>query len=95
MIRRLQSSVIDAHPDLVIWQVGTNAVLRNLDPTETANLVEDGVTRIQAAGADLVAGRSAIFAARHRASREREPDDKVARPRSPNSAMSGFSRASR
>jgi len=54
MIRRLQSSVIDAHPDLVIWQVGTNAVLRNLDPTETANLVEDGVTRIQAAGADLV-----------------------------------------
>jgi lysophospholipase L1-like esterase len=54
MIKRLQTSVIDAHPDLVIWQVGTNAVLRNLDPTETANLVEDGVTRIQAAGADLV-----------------------------------------
>jgi lysophospholipase L1-like esterase len=54
MIKRLQSSVIDAHPDLVIWQVGTNAVLRNLDPAETANLVEDGVTRIQAAGADLV-----------------------------------------
>jgi lysophospholipase L1-like esterase len=46
--------VIDAHPDLVIWQVGTNAVLLNLDPAETANLVEDGVTRIQAAGADLV-----------------------------------------
>jgi lysophospholipase L1-like esterase len=54
MIKRLQTSVIDAHPDLVIWQVGTNAVLRNLDPTETANLVEDGVSRIQAAGADLV-----------------------------------------
>src|SRR5712664_251082 len=54
MIKRLQTSVIDAHPDLVIWQVGTNAVLRNLDPTETANLVEDGIARIQAAGADLV-----------------------------------------
>jgi lysophospholipase L1-like esterase len=54
MMKRLQSSVIDAHPDLVIWQVGTNAVLRNLDPGDTANLVEDGVTRIQAAGADLV-----------------------------------------
>jgi len=54
MIKRLQTSVIDAHPDLVIWQVGTNAVLRNLDPTETVNLVEDGVARIQAAGADLV-----------------------------------------
>jgi lysophospholipase L1-like esterase len=54
MMARLQSSVIDMHPDLVIWQVGTNAVLRNLDPTETANLVEDGIARIQAAGADLV-----------------------------------------
>jgi lysophospholipase L1-like esterase len=54
MMRRLQSSVIDVHPDLVIWQVGTNAVLRNLDPTETANLVEEGIARIQAAGADLV-----------------------------------------
>ncbi len=54
MMKRLQSSVIDAHPDLVIWQVGTNAVLRNLDPGETANMVEDGVARIQAAGADLV-----------------------------------------
>jgi lysophospholipase L1-like esterase len=54
MMKRLQAEVIDAKPDLVIWQVGTNAVLRNLDPTETAKLVEDGVARIQAAGADLV-----------------------------------------
>ena len=54
MMKRLQAEVIDAKPDLVIWQVGTNAVLRNLDPTETAKLVEEGVARIQAAGADLV-----------------------------------------
>jgi lysophospholipase L1-like esterase len=54
MMKRLQSSVIDLHPDLVIWQVGTNAVLRNLDPDETANMVEDGVARIQAAGSDVV-----------------------------------------
>jgi lysophospholipase L1-like esterase len=54
MMRRLQTSVIDMHPDLVIWQVGTNAVLRNLDPAETAKMVEDGVAAIQAAGADLV-----------------------------------------
>jgi lysophospholipase L1-like esterase len=54
MMKRLQTSVIDMHPDLVIWQVGTNAVLRNLDPAETIKLVEDGVARIQAAGADLV-----------------------------------------
>ena len=54
MIKRLQGEVIDAHPDLVIWQVGTNAVLRDLDPVETAKVVNDGVARIQAAGADLV-----------------------------------------
>ena len=54
MMKRLQESVLDMKPDLVIWQVGTNAVLRNLDPTETARLVEQGVARIQAAGADLV-----------------------------------------
>ena len=53
MMRRLQS-VIDLHPDLVIWQVGTNAVLRNLDPDETARMVEDGVTLIQAASSDVV-----------------------------------------
>jgi lysophospholipase L1-like esterase len=54
MMKRLQDEVIDRKPDLVIWQVGTNAVLRNLDPAETAKMVEDGVARIQAAGADLV-----------------------------------------
>jgi lysophospholipase L1-like esterase len=54
MMKRLQTEVIDMNPDLVIWQVGTNAVLRNLDPAETAKLVEEGIGRIQAAGADLV-----------------------------------------
>jgi lysophospholipase L1-like esterase len=54
MMQRLQAEVLDMKPDLVIWQVGTNAVLRNLDPAETAKMVEDGVARIQAAGADIV-----------------------------------------
>ena len=54
MMKRLQAAVIDQHPDLVIWQVGTNAVLRDLDPDVTANQVEEGVARIQAAGSDVV-----------------------------------------
>ncbi|WLA65096.1 SGNH/GDSL hydrolase family protein [Bradyrhizobium diazoefficiens] len=55
MMKRLQKEVIDVHPDMVIWQVGTNAVLRNLDPGDTAKMVEDGIARIQAAGgADIV-----------------------------------------
>jgi lysophospholipase L1-like esterase len=54
MMKRLQTEVIDVNPDMVIWQVGTNAVLRNLDPADTAKLVEEGIGRVQAAGADLV-----------------------------------------
>lgn len=54
MMARLQNEIINAKPDLVIWQVGTNAVLRNLDPTETGKMIEDGVGRIQAAGSDVV-----------------------------------------
>ena len=54
MMKRLQSAVLDRKPDLVIWQVGTNAVLRGLDPGETAKLVQDGVARIQGAGSDIV-----------------------------------------
>lgn len=54
MMKRLQT-VLEVHPDLVIWQVGTNALLHNLDPGDTAKLVEDGISRIQAAGnADVV-----------------------------------------
>src|SRR3984957_3958103 len=54
MMKRLQTEVIDAKPDLVIWQVGTNAILRNLDPDGVAQMVQDGVARIQAMGADIV-----------------------------------------
>jgi lysophospholipase L1-like esterase len=55
MMKRLQKEVIDVHPDMVIWQVGTNAVLRNLDPADTAKTVEEGISRIQAADeADIV-----------------------------------------
>jgi lysophospholipase L1-like esterase len=54
MMKRLQTEVIDMKPDLVIWQVGTNAVIRDLDPDAMGQIVQDGVGRIQAAGADVV-----------------------------------------
>src|SRR6201999_207981 len=55
MMKRLQTAVIDAKPDLVIWQVGTNAVLRNLDPADTAKLVSEGIAQMQEqADADIV-----------------------------------------
>ena len=54
MMRRLQTEVIDIKPDLVIWQVGTNAVLRNLDQAETEKMIADGIARMQEVGSDVV-----------------------------------------
>ena len=54
MMRRLQTEVIEMKPDLVIWQVGTNAVLRNLDQAEIEKTIADGIARIQAVGSDVV-----------------------------------------
>jgi lysophospholipase L1-like esterase len=54
MMKRLQAAVLDAGPDLVIWQVGTNAVLRGFDPAETQRQIEEGIAQIQAAGSDVV-----------------------------------------
>jgi hypothetical protein len=54
MMARLQSSVLDSNPDLVIWQLGTNTVVRGEDSSGIAAMVEAGVAKIQAAGADVV-----------------------------------------
>jgi lysophospholipase L1-like esterase len=54
MTARLQSSVLDSNPDLVIWQLGTNTVVRGEDSSGIAAMVEAGVAKIQAAGADVV-----------------------------------------
>jgi lysophospholipase L1-like esterase len=54
MMKRIKSAVLDASPDLVIWQVGTNAVIRGLDPGETERLIDEGVGMIKAANADVV-----------------------------------------
>src|SRR5512144_1103747 len=53
-MKRLQTEVIGAHPGRVVWQVGTNAVRRSRAPGETAKLVEEGIARMQAVGADVV-----------------------------------------
>ncbi len=42
-LARLDRDVVAAHPDLVIWQVGTNAVLRRDDLAADAGLMERGV----------------------------------------------------
>lgn len=54
MIARLQKSVIDNSPDLVIWQIGTNTVVKGGNIDETADIIEDGVKRLKVTGADVV-----------------------------------------
>jgi lysophospholipase L1-like esterase len=56
MMERLKVAVIDAKPDLVIWQLGTNTVIRGDDAevARTEALLSDGIDRLKATGADIV-----------------------------------------
>jgi lysophospholipase L1-like esterase len=54
MMARFAADVIAAHPQLVLWQVGTNSVLRDrpLDAHEVE--LHDGIEQLKAADADIV-----------------------------------------
>jgi lysophospholipase L1-like esterase len=56
MMQRLQAAVLDARPDLVIWQVGTNSVIKGDDVAvaRTEALLNEGIDRVKAVGADIV-----------------------------------------
>jgi lysophospholipase L1-like esterase len=54
MLGRFETDVVAAHPDLVIWQVGTNAVLRRDDLTTDRQLIERGVALLKERGIDIV-----------------------------------------
>jgi acyl-CoA thioesterase I len=54
MLARLQRSVLAAHPDLVIWQVGTNAILDNFSVARESALIRRGIRRLLDAGIDVV-----------------------------------------
>lgn len=53
-LNRLDRDVVAEHPDLVIWQVGTNAVLRRDDLTADEQLIRQGVSLMKADGIDVV-----------------------------------------
>jgi len=53
-LARLDRDVIAEHPELVIWQVGTNAVLRRDDLTADRELIERGVAHLKESGSDVV-----------------------------------------
>lgn len=56
MIKRLKIAVLDARPDIVIWQLGTNTVIKGDDAefASTGALVSDGIDKLKSMGADVV-----------------------------------------
>ena len=53
-LKRLDQDVVAEHPDLVIWQVGTNAVLRRDDLAADKELIRHGVSLMKEDGIDVV-----------------------------------------
>jgi len=54
MLKRFDSAVIAAKPDLVLWQLGTNSVIRDHRLTDHDAMIRTGLAKIRAAGADVV-----------------------------------------
>ena len=54
MLARFDKSVLAEQPDLVVWQLGTNTVIRHHRIRPMAPLLTDGVERIKDSGADIV-----------------------------------------
>jgi lysophospholipase L1-like esterase len=54
MLARFETAVIPEHPHLVLWQVGTNSLLRDrpLDPAEP--VIHKGIARLKALRSDIV-----------------------------------------
>ena len=54
MLARFADAVIAERPDLVIWQLGTNSVLRGHDMEKTAEGIREGIARLKALGTDVI-----------------------------------------
>ncbi|MSO92898.1 MAG: SGNH/GDSL hydrolase family protein [Rhodospirillales bacterium] len=54
MVARLDRDVLAHKPDLVIWQAGTNELLRREDTAQYVRVLSDGIRRLKAAGVDVI-----------------------------------------
>jgi lysophospholipase L1-like esterase len=54
MLARFDKAVLSEQPDLVLWQVGTNAVLRHHRLGPVATLIHEGLARLKETGADVI-----------------------------------------
>jgi acyl-CoA thioesterase-1 len=54
MLARFDTSVIGEKPDLVIWQMGTNSVLRDRPFDPKATVLHEGLARLKAVHTDVI-----------------------------------------
>ena len=54
MLKRFDDAVVAAKPDLVLWQLGTNSVIRNHPANDHGAAIRAGLDKIRAVGADVV-----------------------------------------
>jgi acyl-CoA thioesterase I len=54
MLDKFEQNIAADKPDLVLWQLGTNSVLRDRTLTEADAVINDGLNKIRALGADVV-----------------------------------------
>jgi acyl-CoA thioesterase-1 len=54
MLARFETDVLATRPDLVLWQVGTNSVMRDHSLAAHAVLLREGLAQLKEAGADVV-----------------------------------------
>jgi len=54
MLARFDEQVVAERPDVVVWQVGSNSVLRDQPIAPAGELIRDGVRRLKASGADII-----------------------------------------
>jgi hypothetical protein len=54
MLARFNSDVIDERPHLVLWQVGTNALLRDRPLDQRATVLHEGLARLRSIRMDVV-----------------------------------------
>lgn len=54
MLARFETEVIAENPDLVLWQVGTNSLLRDDPIAPAGRLIFEGLNRLKTAGTDVI-----------------------------------------
>jgi lysophospholipase L1-like esterase len=53
-LARMDADVLAIRPQLVIWQAGANGAIRDAPPTTFKKLMQQGITKLKAAGVDVI-----------------------------------------